>query len=138
MGLAALAERELPERIPVGVESVIWLRDTHRLMNILLRQNTWIRTFLLVCALGRLSPAFALEGIPETPHPLPAVLGAPPEPHTFLMPDQAFRISADNGANPGSLILSFTPAPGYYLYRDRIHLRLPGVPQEVPLRFPVA
>ena len=107
-------------------------------MNILLRRNTWIRTFLLVCALGRLSPAFALEGIPETPHPLPAVLGAPPEPHTFLMPDQAFRISADNGANPGSLILSFTPAPGYYLYRDRIHLRLPGVPQEVPLRFPVA
>jgi thioredoxin:protein disulfide reductase len=41
----------------------------------------------------------------------------------FLRPDQAFNLSVKSEAN-GRVDANFTPAPGYYLYRDRIKFTL--------------
>jgi thiol:disulfide interchange protein len=40
-----------------------------------------------------------------------------------LPPEQAFRFEAI-AASPSALLLRFTPAPGYYLYRDRLAFRV--------------
>lgn len=78
----------------------------------------------------------ALEGIDNPHRPLPPALGISAAP-TFLMPDQAFKTGIEIGAQPNNLILTFTPAPGYYLYRDRLHVKLDHGPTP-PLRFPAA
>ncbi len=63
----------------------------------------------LAAALGR--PA---NGLAATP----GMVGTP-------LPDtEAFRVEAIAGS-PTSLLLRFTPAPGYYLYRDKLALRVP-------------
>jgi thiol:disulfide interchange protein len=64
-------------------------------------------------------PAFRLPGAAGAP----AMAGADALP---LPAEQAFRFEAivDDG---NTLLLRFTPAPGYYLYRDRTSLALEGV-----------
>jgi thiol:disulfide interchange protein DsbD len=55
-------------------------------------------------------------------------LGAPGATDEAPLPDtQAFVFEAIAGS-PSSLLLRFTPAPGYYLYRDRSSFRVRGAP----------
>lgn len=85
-----------------------------------------------------LSPASRAEGLPiaGTAHPLPAsITTADNAPKTFLMPEEAFGIQVA-AQDAGHLIIRFTPAPGYYLYRDRIHVQADGKP--AALHFPQA
>lgn len=49
--------------------------------------------------------------------------GSPPAEPDFLPPDQAFRVEAER-RNATSAIVRFTPAPGYYLYQDKLGFRL--------------
>ncbi len=92
--------------------------------------------WLALLALGLSAPAEALDGL-ENPHrSLPPGLGTNGQP-SFLMPDQAFKIAVEPAASANQLILTFTPAPGYYLYRDRIHVKL-GSQTDGKLRFPAA
>lgn len=94
---------------------------------------------LLLLGLTCLMPvrtAQALEGLNPPNRPLPTAIDEG-TPHTFLMPDQAFKVAVESAASPRNLILTFTPAPGYYLYRDRIHVKLANN-QPAPLRFPPA
>jgi thiol:disulfide interchange protein len=57
----------------------------------------------------------------------------------FLSPDQAFTLTVVP-RNPHQLVASFTPAPGYYLYRDRIRFSLQnsGKAQIAHVNFPPA
>ncbi|HQT81604.1 MAG: hypothetical protein B7Z60_04765 [Ferrovum sp. 37-45-19] len=45
-----------------------------------------------------------------------------PATKTFLLPEQAFKIQV-NRTDQNTFLLTFTPAPGYYIYRDKIHLQ---------------
>lgn len=54
---------------------------------------------------------------------LASLLKPPASPNGFLPPDQAFRLAVQAGSRH-QLVASFTPAPGYYLYRDRIKFSL--------------
>ncbi|KFN49198.1 protein-disulfide reductase DsbD family protein [Arenimonas composti] len=76
-------------------------------------------------ALARLGGISRVEPLPGT---APAVAGAP------LPEAQAFRFEAIVTA-PDRLLLRFTPAPGYYLYRDRndIAVGAPGARAGEPL-----
>ncbi len=64
-------------------------------------------------------PAGASEGLPFSKPALPAVLASSSASKTFLMPEEAFKINV-SAATAQELAVEFTPAPGYYLYRDRI------------------
>ncbi|KXW55747.1 protein-disulfide reductase DsbD [Ferrovum sp. PN-J185] len=44
-----------------------------------------------------------------------------PPTKTFLLPEQAFKIQVNRTDND-TFLLTFTPAPGYYIYRDKIHI----------------
>ncbi|MHB1950944.1 MAG: protein-disulfide reductase DsbD [Acidiferrobacteraceae bacterium] len=57
--------------------------------------------------------------------------------HRFLKPDQAFdvRVVSVKGHDP---ILHFHVAPGYYLYRDKIHIAVPPPARSGTLHFPPA
>ena len=46
-------------------------------------------------------------------------LGAAHAADGFLEPEQAFRLQVEPGA-AGTVVLRWTIAPGYYLYRDRL------------------
>ncbi len=84
------------------------------------------------------SVSFALEGLPATPPALPQELAAGSAPHrSFLLPEQAFNIQV-MGNTGKDFTVRFNPAPGYYLYRDRIKMHtIPD--QAMPaLRFPTA
>lgn len=54
---------------------------------------------------------------------LASLLKPPASPNGFLPPDQAFKLTVQ-ARNGHQLIASFMPAPGYYLYRDRIRFSL--------------
>lgn len=54
---------------------------------------------------------------------LASLLQSPASRNRFLPPDQAFRLMVQ-AKNNHQLVASFTPAPGYYLYRDRIKFSL--------------
>lgn len=54
----------------------------------------------------------------------------------FLPPEKAFRVRL-GVSGPTTLIATFEPAPGYYLYRERIGLRLQGSPGVVIRRVQV-
>jgi thiol:disulfide interchange protein DsbD len=56
--------------------------------------------------------------------PAPAV--APPQPE-LLLPDEAFRIQM-HARDVNTIVAVLTPAPGYYLYRDRINFKLVDAP----------
>ncbi len=81
---------------------------------------------------------FALEGIPSTAPALPQALSSSlPAHRTFLMPEEAFTLQV--AVNAGKdFTVRFNPAPGYYLYRDRIKIH--AVPDQAAfvLRFPPA
>ncbi|NDU92760.1 MAG: protein-disulfide reductase DsbD [Ferrovum sp.] len=64
-------------------------------------------------------PSSATEGLSFNKPALPAALVSSNAPKTFLMPEEAFKVSVST-ATAQSLVIQFTPAPGYYLYRDRI------------------
>jgi thiol:disulfide interchange protein DsbD len=51
---------------------------------------------------------------------VPAVL-TPNAPRTFLMPEEAFHVAVERTAAQ-TTVVRFTPAEGYYLYRDRIKI----------------
>jgi thiol:disulfide interchange protein DsbD len=63
--------------------------------------------------------AGAAEGLPFNKPALPAALASTSAPKVFLMPEEAFKVSI-SAATAQDLAVEFTPAPGYYLYRDRI------------------
>jgi len=52
---------------------------------------------------------------------------APADNQDFLEPDQAFRLQVA-AADDHTLIAHITIAPGYYLYRDKIHFKLVSAP----------
>ena len=83
-------------------------------------------------------PAGAAEGLTFNRPALPAALAASASPpKAFLMPEEAFRVSVSM-ATTQSLAVQFKPAPGYYLYRDRIKvLGASGAPVGL-LAFPQA
>ena len=58
-------------------------------------------------------------------------------PQTFLTPEKAFRMDILDGTTNQNKIIHFSPVPGYYLYRDRIHV-FNHVPTSVTLKFPLA
>ncbi|MDR3375757.1 MAG: protein-disulfide reductase DsbD N-terminal domain-containing protein [Ancalomicrobiaceae bacterium] len=60
---------------------------------------------------------------------LSAAAASPAVPPTA---DEVFRLTAKSD-HPGSLLLSWTMAPGTYLYRDRISATLSGRPLDVRL-----
>ncbi|NDU86065.1 MAG: protein-disulfide reductase DsbD [Ferrovum sp.] len=99
--------------------------------------NQFVRLVILLLSLHG-GQALAIDGLPDHPPVLPAAVTPETEPRTFLMPDQAFKVAVDTAADSGSLILSFTPAPGYYLYRDRIRVQLPSGSPTPILKFPSA
>ena len=51
----------------------------------------------------------------------------------FLPPDQAFRVEATL-RDPTSAIVRFTPAEGYYLYKDKLAFRVDSPASRVPAR----
>ncbi|MGH8030465.1 MAG: protein-disulfide reductase DsbD domain-containing protein, partial [Arenimonas sp.] len=63
--------------------------------------------------------------------PLATLTGGPGasllSPDDALPAEQAFKVEAIANS-PAELLLRFTPAPGYYLYRDKTLLRLPESP----------
>ncbi len=75
------------------------------------------------------APAAAPAGLPAAaPFGAPAAGPAPAfggGPQAALPEDQAFLAEAIV-ADPGTLAVRITPAPGYYLYRDSIRARLEG------------
>lgn len=100
-----------------------------------------IRFAAILCLMACL-PSLADDGaIParrEVPSALsPAGSNQLPAPRTFLRPEQAFKISARRLSDGHNLVFEFTPAPGYYLYRDRIHVTTPQG-QPLALEFPPA
>ena len=104
--------------MPQGLENQPLMKPASAL---LLRTALRIPAFLgglLLAALPALN-AGAVDGLPFNKPALPAALAAPSAPKTFLMPEEAFKVSVDAAA-PQDLSVQFTPAPGYYLYRDRI------------------
>ncbi len=81
-------------------------------------------TLLLLGALllaTAMPPAGASEALPFNKPALPATLATSNAPKTFLMPEEAFKVSISTAAAQ-DLAVAFTPAPGYYLYRDRIKI----------------
>ena len=83
-------------------------------------------------------PARAAEDLTFNKPALPAALAASSSaPKAFLMPEEAFKVSVSPVTAQG-LAVRFTPAPGYYLYRDRIKvLGASGAPLGL-LAFPQA
>lgn len=55
------------------------------------------------------------------------------DPEEPLEPEKAFPLTVQlaPGANPG-VHLRFDIAPGHYLYRDRFHVEVPGLPAGAP------
>ncbi len=83
-----------------------------------------IAFFLTVClALSAAVPAQGVEGLSSAPAAASSLpgLGASPQQRAFLMPEEAFKVQA-SAAESGQLAVQFAPAPGYYLYRDRIKI----------------
>ena len=81
-----------------------------------------LRFLFLVGGGGLLAtlPASAAEALTFNKPALPAALAASASaPRAFLMPEEAFKISV-GPATPQGLAVQFRPAPGYYLYRDRV------------------
>ncbi|MDE1980795.1 MAG: protein-disulfide reductase DsbD [Betaproteobacteria bacterium] len=72
------------------------------------------------------SPSHALEG-----------LSGNASNRTFLMPEEAFKVAPAPSA-PGHLTVQFSPAPGYYLYRDRIKIATPAPVPPAQIAFPQA
>ena len=70
--------------------------------------------------LGNASSGLAIGGLASPLAPAADALGTDAMP---LPEDQAFRFEAIANS-PTELLLRFTPAPGYYLYRDRSAFRL--------------
>lgn len=58
-------------------------------------------------------------------------------PKTFLTPEKAFQMDILDGSSDQDKIIHFSPAPGYYLYRDRVHV-LNHASDPVTLKFPTA
>lgn len=58
-------------------------------------------------------------------------------PKTFLTPEKAFQMDILDGISERDKIIHFSPAPGYYLYRDRVHI-LNHASNPVTLKFPAA
>jgi Thiol:disulfide interchange protein len=109
------------------------------MMNPLLKYWNLTRLLFLLLGLSGIlisSSSMAIDGLALPNRPLPASIDSGAT-RTFLMPDQAFKVAVDSAATPRNLILTFTPAPGYYLYRDRIHVKLANQ-QSTTLRFPPA
>ncbi|UHQ20787.1 protein-disulfide reductase DsbD [Lysobacter sp. KIS68-7] len=59
------------------------------------------------------------------PDASPLIGAAPTVDAQPLPPEQAYKIEAI-AADGNTLLLRFTPAPGYYLYRDKTHLQIAG------------
>ncbi len=68
-----------------------------------------------------LETAVAADGLTFNKPALPVALASPSTPKSFLKPEEAFKVSVITGATENASI-QFTPAPGYYLYRDRIKI----------------
>lgn len=68
--------------------------------------------------------SFALPAVSSAPSATaPSALEVAPAPttaHTFLTPEQAFKVSLIAG-KPGIVQAEFTIAPKYYLYQDKLH-----------------
>lgn len=100
--------------------------------------NLLLRLTLLFLFLQWHPALFALEGLPATKPALPQALSSSTSPpRSFLLPEEAFKIQVLTN-NRTDITVHFDPAPGYYLYRDRIKIR--GVPDTgaPALRFPPA
>jgi len=73
-------------------------------------------------------PQFSIA--PAASRPLDSIrgwLGAPPSQPELLPPEQAFDVSV-RARDASSLIATLMPAPGYYLYRDRIKFSVEDPP----------
>ncbi|MDE1942541.1 MAG: protein-disulfide reductase DsbD [Betaproteobacteria bacterium] len=79
-------------------------------------------------------PAHALEGLSGGSRD---VLSGNASSRTFLMPEEAFKVSP-SAASAGHLTVQFSPAPGYYLYRDRIKIAAPNPIPPAQIAFPAA
>ncbi len=77
----------------------------------------WLLVLLLPAQLVR----GAEDGLTFNKPAWPAALASPNAPKSFLKPEEAFKVSVIAGATQDASI-QFTPAPGYYLYRDRIKI----------------
>lgn len=58
---------------------------------------------------------------------LDELTGAADEPDDLLPPEQAFAVSVV-ARDAGTLVATFTPVPGYYLYRDKFAFRIQRPP----------
>ncbi len=98
------------------------------------------RALLLLAALGLTTTAVPAAD----PGAIDAVLDASRATHAaddFLPPEQAFRFAAsavgDAAAGTQQVRLVWTIAPGYYLYRDRIHVNSASTPERLgTVQFP--
>lgn len=86
--------------------------------------NRMIFRFLLVaCCCGVLKPAFAQQSSTPGLKSRISELFASKKDDELLEPDEAFKLKvAFKGTN--TLIADLIPAPGYYLYKDRIRFTL--------------
>ena len=85
--------------------------------------------FICLLALPALADVFPRPAVPA------AV--APNAQRTFLMPEEAFHVAVERTAAQ-TIVVRFTPADGYYLYRDRIKITTGSTNAGAQLVFPTA
>jgi thiol:disulfide interchange protein DsbD len=97
------------------------------------------RLFAALLFLALAAPlAQALDGLNVARPSLPSSLAsASSAPRTFLMPEEAFKVSIVP-VDLHTLNVNFSPAPGYYLYRDRIKVSAGPAGGPLPVVFPKA
>ena len=111
----------------------IWIFPMNHLFR---RLATPLALPLLLAFLPAL-PAQALEGLSAPAADLGGTLGGEGS-RKFLLPEEAFKVAAQAGVSAGQLAVQFSPAPGYYLYRDRIKIADPAPIAPAQIAFPQA